>query len=93
MHFVVFRMSDKEAKQAPPLPNAQPAGQTLFGDPVFVVQANTIEELLNLCQRSRTSAPGDIGLVLWRKAPQAMSLPPELENLPAIEIFDQIRDY
>lgn len=90
MQFVIVRMSDKTGQ---PLPAAKPAGETLFGDPVFVVEANTIDDLLNLATRSKTSSPGDIGLVIWRKAPQAMSLPPELEELPAVEIYDEIRDY
>lgn len=88
MQFVIMRLSDKCAA---PFESATKAGETLFGDPVYVVEANSIDDLMRLATRSRTSSPGDIGLIVWRKAPQSMCLPPELEELPAVEIYDEIR--
>lgn len=69
---------------------AREVGRTLFGDPVYGVEANTIEELFNLATRARSSAPGDVGLIVWRRAPQSMSLPPELEDVAVVEIYDDI---
>jgi hypothetical protein len=87
MRFLISRLSNKKA---PPMEGAREVGRTLFGDPVYGVEANTIEELLNLATRSRTSAPGDVGLIVWKKAPQSMSLPPELEDYAVVEIYDEI---
>lgn len=89
MQFVIMRLSDKCAA---PFESAQKAGETPFGDAVYVVEADSIEDLMKLATRSRTSSPGDVGLIVWRKAPPSMCLPPELENLPAIEIYDEIRE-
>ena len=88
MQFVIMRLSDKCAA---PFESAQKAGDTLFGDAVYVVEVDSIEDLMKLATRSCTSSPGDVGLILWRKAPPSMCLPAELENLPAVEIYDDIR--
>jgi hypothetical protein len=87
MRFIISRMSNK---QAPPVETAREVGRTEFGDPVYGVDANTIEELMSFITRARSSSPGNVGLILWKQAPPAMSLPPELEQIPAIEIYDDI---
>lgn len=89
MQFVIIRLSNKTAA---PMEGARQVGQTLFDDPVYAVEANTIDELLALATRARSSAPGDVGLVLWKRAPQGLSLPPELEHMAVVEIYDDIRD-
>lgn len=87
MRFVLSRMSKRTA---PPMEGALEVGKTLFGDPVYGVEVNTIDEVLNLATRARTSSPGNVGVILWKVAPQSMSLPPELEEMPLIEIYDEI---
>lgn len=87
MRFVIFRMSNR---QAPPVEHAREVGKTDFGDPVYGVDINTIEELLNHATRARSSSPGNVGLILWKTAPQSLSLPAEFENIPVIEIYDEI---
>jgi hypothetical protein len=89
MQFLVVRLSDKKNV---PVEGAQRVGDTLFGDPVFGITVQSLEDLMRLCTRAKTSAPGDIGLVVWRKAPQGMSLPDNLEQYPLIEIYDDVRD-
>lgn len=88
MQFVIIRLSDKQSQ---PMESARRAGETLFGDPVYVVEANNLDELMKLATRSKTSAPGDVGLIVWRRAPQSLSLPPEFEEFPVVEIYDEIR--
>lgn len=88
-HFLVIRLSDKKNT---PVEGAQRVGNTLFGDPVFGVAVNSLDDLMRLATRAKTSAPGDVGLVVWRKAPQGMSLPDDLEQYPLIEIYDDVRD-
>lgn len=89
MQFLITRLSDKKN---PPIEAARRVGETLFGDPVYGVEVPTLEDLMKLMSRAKTSAPGDIGLVMWRRPPQSMSLPPELEQYPLVEIYDDVRD-
>jgi hypothetical protein len=89
MRFVLVRLSDRKSL---PVPQARRIGQTMFGDPVYGVEVTTLEEAMQLAVRSPASAPGDIAVTLWRKAPPGLSLPPELEDLPLIEIYDDLRD-
>lgn len=89
MKFLITRLSNKKAQ---PVEWATQVGQTLFGDPVFGIDVNSIEDLMKLITRAKTSAPGDVGLVLWRKAPQGMSLTDDLEQFPLLEIYDDVRD-
>jgi hypothetical protein len=89
MKFLITRLSDKKNS---PVEGAQQVGETLFGDPVFGIEVNSLEDLMKMATRARTSAPGDIGLVVWRKAQQGMSLPEDLEQFPVVEIYDDVRD-
>lgn len=87
MRFIISRMSNRTA---PPVENCREVGKTEFGDPVYGVDANTIEELMSYCQRARSSSPGNVGLILWKQPPPSMSLPPEFDGIPVIEIYDEI---
>lgn len=87
MQFIISRLS---SKLAPPFEGAIQIGKTQFDDPVYGVEANSIDELLRLATRSRTSAPGDVGLIVWPRAPQSLALPPELERLPVLQIYDDV---
>jgi hypothetical protein len=87
MKFIISRLSDR---QSPPVAAAKLVGKTLFDDPVYAIEVNTIDELLQLCARSQTSAPGDIGLLLWRRAPQSASLTDEFDGMPMVEIYDEL---
>jgi hypothetical protein len=89
MRFLIVRLSDKKSL---PAESAQRVGETQFGDPVYGVDVASLEDLMKLMTRAKTSAPGDIGMVVWRKPPQGMSLPPELEQYPLLEIYDDVRD-
>jgi hypothetical protein len=89
MRFLITRLSDKKHE---PIEGAQQVGNTLFGDPVFGIDVTSLEDLLKLATRAKTSAPGDVGLVLWKKGQQGMSLPEDLEPYPVIEIYDDVRD-
>ncbi len=89
MRFVIVRLSDKKSS---PHPQARLVGKTLFEDPVYGIEVTSLEELMALATRSPTSAPGDIGITVWRRAPQGMSLTPELDGYSAIEIYDDVRD-
>lgn len=89
MRFLITRLSNKKQQ---PVEGAQQVGNTLFGDPVFGIEVNSLDDLLKLATRAPTSAPGDIGLVLWRRGQQGMSLPEDLEPYPVIEIYDDVRD-
>lgn len=87
MRFIISRMSNR---QAPPVEHARDVGRTEFGDPVYGVDVNTLEELLSYITRARSSSPGNVGLIVWKQPPPAMSLPPEFEQIPVIEIYDDI---
>ena len=89
MQFVISRLSNKKGA---PLPQAKMIGKTLFDDPVYGIEVNSLDDLMKLAVRAPTSAPGDVAVTVWKKAPPGMSLPADLENLPLIEIYDDVRD-
>jgi hypothetical protein len=89
MKFLIMRLSDKKSQ---PVEGAERVGETLFGDPVYGIELGSLDDLMKVATRARTSAPGDVGLVVWKKAQQGMSLTEDLEQYPVVEIYDDVRD-